>query len=181
MEESAFENLANVFGDPSNFSGNFSDVPWLLPLIGLILMIFLILYVYNALTLMAIAKKLGDENAWMAWVPFANIYLSWKISQTPQWMVIVYFIGLFAGGLPLIGFLISLGISVIAAFWLWRICERLGKPGWWAIFSILLYPVWLVFLGMLAWGETTVTQIPPVGKTNSAPIPTPADQEKPTV
>jgi|GEM_PF-809405 len=173
MDESVAGDLTKSLIDPKALENAFSSIPWLLPVIGIIILFFFLLYIYSALTLMFMAKKLESKNSWMAWIPFANIYLMWEISETPQWTMIVYFIGIFCGFLPFIGGLISIGISALAIFWYWRICERLGKPGWWSIFSLVFFPAWLIMIGILAWGNTTLTKIPPVGTQQTTSVPEP--------
>lgn len=150
------EQLQQLLANPESLSS--TDVStmmtWLLPLIMGLSIVAVILYIYSALTLSAMAKKLNNPKPWLAWIPIANIVLMWQISKTPQWTIICYFIGLVLSGIPFLGSILAIGASAIGVYWLWMICEKLGKPGWWSIFSIVFYPVWLVMIGILAWGKT---------------------------
>jgi len=110
------------------------------------LFIFLALYVYFALALMAIAKKTKTENAWLAWIPIANIFLMVIIAEKEWWYALII---LLLPLIPVLGGLASMGVAIY--IW-WLISEKLGKPGWWSI--LLLIPIVnLVIVGMLAWGE----------------------------
>ena len=45
------------------------------------LIIFLAVYIYGALALMAIAKKTKTPNGWLAWIPIANVFLIIQIAK----------------------------------------------------------------------------------------------------
>ena len=61
------------------------------PLGGLIaLLVFVGLYVYISYSLYAIAKKTNTPNAWLAWIPVANLFLMLMIAKKP--LVVVYFV-----------------------------------------------------------------------------------------
>jgi hypothetical protein len=34
--------------------------------------------------------------------------------------------------------------------------KAVGRPGWWAIF-MLIYPIYLILLGVAAWGNASAT------------------------
>lgn len=149
--DSIANSLTRIFGDSS----------WMVPIIlGIIGLLIVALYIYMSWALLSISTKLGHKKPWMAWTPIVNFYLTWELSKTPRWTMIAFFIGLFTTGIPVIGGLISLGISAIYVYWFWTICEQLGKPKWWSIFIYLFLPVWLVMLGILAWGNTTSSKTP---------------------
>ena len=42
---------------------------------GIILVVIFIVYVIYSFLLMKIAQKTKTENAWLAWIPIANIFL----------------------------------------------------------------------------------------------------------
>ena len=54
--------------------------------------------------------------------------------------------------IPFIGPLFSIALCVFIIIWFWKIFEKIGKPGWWAI--LLLIPIVnLVMLGITAWSK----------------------------
>ena len=105
-----------------------------------------VIYVFFALALMTIAKKTKTENAWLAWIPIANIYLMTQVAKVSGW----YTAGLLLAVIPIVG-----NIAIIALFcylW-WKIAEARNRPGWWGILIGLIPIVNLVMVGMLAWSD----------------------------
>ncbi|MBW3015850.1 hypothetical protein KY330_05500 [Candidatus Woesearchaeota archaeon] len=117
------------------------------------IVIALAIYLYFAFALMYIAKKTKTPNAWLAFIPIANVYLMTQMAGLPAlWTLIV--LGVF---IPWIGSFVLLG-GITYFFWL--IAEKIGKPGWWGLVVGLapLVPivggiVSAVFLGIMAWGK----------------------------
>lgn len=107
--------------------------------------ILLVVYIYSALALMFIAKRTKTKNAWLAWIPIANIYLMTQIGGLhPAWTlsILLAFIP-FIGGVAL--------VAIYAYFW-WNIAEKCKKPGWWGI--LMLIPIVnFVLMGILAWDK----------------------------
>lgn len=136
-----------------------------------IIILIIALYVYSSWALMSIAKRAKVEPSWLAWIPFANLYLLSKIARMHWWpilLIIPYFIGIFIGMLllrtmPVIGILFYvIGISCMIAFavfcyiWWWKTLEAIGRPGWWILLNLIPLAgaiVFLVLLGIAAWGK----------------------------
>lgn len=134
------ETGATQAGDLSAFLGIFAA--FVIPMI----ILTLVLYVYYALALMKIAQKNNTPNAWLAWIPIANLYLMTQIAQVPWWTFLVAFVA----WIPLIGPIALLGVTI---WWWLKIAERMKKPNWWGIMIALVPIANLIFLGMLAWGK----------------------------
>ncbi|MDA3856526.1 MAG: hypothetical protein PF569_09805 [Candidatus Woesearchaeota archaeon] len=100
--------------------------------IGMLVLIF-IAYVISALALMKIAQRTKTENAWLAWIPIANIFLMVNIAQKEWWYALII---LFIGFIPFLGAFASLGLVVY--IW-WLITERLGKSG--ALSLLMIIPI----------------------------------------
>lgn len=116
---------------------------------GLILVFFTLLilvYVYTSFALMTLAKRLKTENAWLAWIPLANVYLITQIAKKEWWWTLIM---IFAGVVPFIGWLFSVGATI---YMYYLIAERRKYPGWSAILMIIPF-VNLIYLGFLAWGK----------------------------
>lgn len=135
---------------------NYLDTSGFLAIFGAFLMAFVIisigLYVYFALTLMSVAKRTRTENAWLAWIPIANLYLMSRIAKK-HWWPILLLIGLI---IPVVGFIAMIGFVVFVFIWQWKICEARGKPGWWVLLQLIPIVgfVWSIIMwGILAWGE----------------------------
>jgi hypothetical protein len=132
---------------------------WILPMLGILSVIGLAIYIYSAIAMMAIAKKTNTPNGWMAWIPIANTVLLWQMSQTPVWTLIVTFAAVILAFIPVVGQIVAFGVVAISIFWWWKICEKLGYPTWWSVMQLVL-PVWLVMLGIMAWGKPGSTSTP---------------------
>lgn len=105
----------------------------------------LVMYIYTALVLMTIAKKTKTDNAWLALIPIANVYLMTQVAGVSGWFTLL----LLAGIIPIVGMLVILVLFV----WLWwKIAEARHRPGWWGILMLIPVIGWII-MGMLAWGE----------------------------
>jgi hypothetical protein len=102
-------------------------------------------YIYMAIALMTIAKKTNTPNAWLAWIPIANVYLVTQIGKQNGWWTA----GLLVGIIPVIGSLALIGLII---FLWWKLAEVIGKPGWWGIL-VAIPIVNLIVIGMMAWGK----------------------------
>ena len=90
-----------------------------------------------------IANKTNTPNAWLAWIPIANLYLLTQISKTKWWFMFVFLFLL----IPELG--IPIFILTIV-FWCWKIVKRMSFPSWYA-FLILVPLVNFVIMGIVAW------------------------------
>lgn len=116
-------------------------------------LIAIALYIYSSLAFMAIAKKVGQKSPGLAWIPVVGPALVASKAAKMHWWPILLLVGCW---IPFVGGLFSLAFAIFFIIWCWKMFEAVGKPGWWAIFMILpiLNIVWLVFLGIAAWGTT---------------------------
>ncbi len=93
-----------------------------------------------------LAKKTSTLHRWMAWIQFFNVYLMTQIAGVSGWWTVAFFMVF----IPLIG---SLVVLVVSVYLWWKIAERVGRPGWWAI--LMMVPVVnFIVMGMLAWGKS---------------------------
>jgi hypothetical protein len=95
-------------------------------------------YVYMALALQTIATKTNTPNAWLAWIPIANLILMIQIAKKPIWWIVLFLIPI---------------VNIVIAIMVWMgVAEARGKPSWWGILTIV--PVAnLVVPGVLAWSD----------------------------
>jgi len=100
--------------------------------------IVLAAYVYTSLALQTIADKTNTQNAWLAWIPIANVFLMLQIARKPIWWIILCLI-------PLVN------IIILIVIWM-GIAEARGKPSWWGI--LMIVPIAnLIVPGYLAWAD----------------------------
>jgi hypothetical protein len=103
-----------------------------------IVILWIAVYVFMALVLMALAKRTNTPKGWLAWIPIANVFLLLMIAKRPLWWFI----------LLLIPF-----VNIIFAIIVWLdIIKLRGKPWWWIILLIIPF-VNLIALAILAWGK----------------------------
>lgn len=114
-------------------------------LLLLLLLIVVIFYVYMAVCLVKIAHKTKTENAWLAWIPIANIILMLQIAKKPLWWLILFFIP---------------GANIVFTVLVWmEISKMLGKPEWLGI--LMIVPIAnLVVPGYLAFSDTSASTTP---------------------
>ena len=98
----------------------------------------LVAYVYLSLALQTIATKTSTANAWLAWIPIANLFLMLSIAKKPMWWFLLFLVPL---------------VNIVIAIMVWMaMAEARGKPSWWGILTIV--PVAnLVVPGVLAWSD----------------------------
>lgn len=111
-------------------------------LLGGLFVVFLIcglvFYVFMALAVQTIANKTHTENAWLAWIPIANIFLLLNVAKKPLWWFLLFLIPI---------------ANIVVAILVWMaVAEARNKPNWWGILMILPL-VNLVALGYLAWSD----------------------------
>ncbi len=121
-------------------------------MLGFIIALVIMGYVYMALTLSTIAKKLNHTDPWLAWIPIANLALILQLGNFHwAWVFLIL--------IPILGW-IPLGIINIIANW--RIFEKRNYPGWLALvylgafipfvghaFSLANLIIW----GLVAWKD----------------------------
>lgn len=105
---------------------------------GAALLVPIAVYVWFALCLYMIAKKVGTENAWLAWIPIANIYLMCKVADKPGWWLVLFLIPI---------------ANIVFAIIVWmKIAEFRNKPSWLGI--LLIVPIAnLIVPGILAFSD----------------------------
>lgn len=111
--------------------------------------VLIILYIYSAICLQAIAKKTGTENGWMAWIPIANLFLMCNIGRVRYiWLLL-----LLAVFIPVVGRTLSPLCDLVLFGYLWyMVAVARGKQGW--IGAITVLPVVGLFtMGYLAFSK----------------------------
>ena len=99
---------------------------------------YLAVYVWVALCLHIIANKTKTPNAWLAWIPIANLYLMCKVAGRPGWWTILFFIPL---------------VNIIIAIIIWMaIAQARNKPSWLGILMIIPLAN-LIIPGILAFSD----------------------------
>ena len=99
---------------------------------GMMVVVYLAIYIITAYSLFTIAKKLGEQYTWMAWVPVLNLVLMLRMAKMSMWWILGMFVPLF-------------NIYVIAKMYHNAISKRTGHGGWWTaglfFFNLILLPI----------------------------------------
>lgn len=98
--------------------------------------IFLVIYIYQAVAFMAIAKKLNHPNPWFAWIPILNVIQMFQLADMSGWLVLLMIIPI-----------VNIVLMIIA---LMKICEKRGMEKLLALLA-LLGPIYFILIGILAW------------------------------
>lgn len=107
-------------------------------IMGIWAIIMLPMYIYFALTLMTIAKKLGLKNGWFAWIPILNIILMFQCAGLSPWLFLLMFV--------------PLANIIVLIYAYMKIAERRGFESWLGI--LMIVPIANIIIpGYLAWAE----------------------------
>jgi len=106
-------------------------------------------YIYTSFAFMAIAKKAKYSKPGIAWIPgIGPLLITSKTAKMHWWPILL----LVLSPIPFIGGIASIAVAVFSIIWLWKTFEVIGKPGWWAILTLLPI-VNFVILGIAAWSK----------------------------
>jgi len=135
--------LSGIFPSSDKGKAAFTKVAGIV--LAVIAFLVFISYLYGAVCLWFIAKKTNTPNAYLAWIPIANLFLMCKIAAISYLWLLV----LFAGFVPYVGMLVGVGFS---AFIWYRIALARNKPAWLGVL-VCIPLVGLVIMGYLAFSK----------------------------
>lgn len=162
-----------VSGLATAYEDSFALGAFMIGILTVALVVALAIYLYRAFALMTIARKTDTPLAWLAFIPIGSEYLTWRISRTPMWTLIVYFgllvtavfgyvlialspalIGPMTNLALIIVFLLLLLVWLVAlvailSYWWWHIASRRGYPG--AVGLLMSLPYFGQMIPYLGW------------------------------
>lgn len=100
------------------------------------MVVWLAIYVFYSYCLFILAKKLGEQYAWMAWVPVLNIVLQMRMAKMSLWWILGLFVPFF-------------NIYVVIRMLHDGVSKRTGHGGWWTVGLIFLG---FIFMPLTAFG-----------------------------
>lgn len=111
---------------------------FLMAFLGIILILAAAGYIYKSICLQLIAKKTNTPNAWLAWIPIADMFLMCSIGKKSYWWVLLMYVPI---------------VNIIFFILLWmEISKARGKEDWLGILMIL--PLVQIFIiGYLAFSK----------------------------
>ena len=139
MSYSDFESASAASGILAIFAGI-----WIFALV-----ISIAVYVVSSLGFFKLYKKLGAENAWMAWVPLFNIYALAEFLQvetnSPVWMKWCMAFYWAASIIPILGTLVSFAGAILVIV---NECRYISSHGGKVVqyICVFLFPIILPYL-----------------------------------
>lgn len=130
-------------------TGDFPLFTLIASFLVLFIIIALAVYVYMGFAYMAVARKAKQSNPGIAWIPIVGpLIIMYKASEMHWWpwlLIIGFFI-------PILNILCMITFAVFVVIWHWKLYEKVGRPGWWAILS-LINILHLILIGIAAWSN----------------------------
>ncbi|HVI41034.1 MAG TPA: hypothetical protein VM577_10260 [Anaerovoracaceae bacterium] len=97
----------------------------------------IILYVFMALGMQAMATKLKIENPWLAWIPIANVYLMGRIAGDQ--------VKIFNKNIPKLGLVLLIGGICIGILTVVPVINLLACIAYAVIYCVALYKIYRIF------------------------------------
>ncbi len=119
----------------------------------------LVNYILMSLGLMTMAKNQSIDNAWLAWIPIANMWVMGKVIRTIDLgekkfeqaeliLVIAYAISIVVSAIPVIGQLYTIALLVLSVLVFFKI-YKMYAPGSEVLYTILSFVFAIIAPGIL--------------------------------
>lgn len=140
-----------------NDAGLMAMMAYSVGLIAVSTIIFLAFYVLKSIGLMTMAANKGIENAWLAWIPVADLYIAGSIlgemdifgnhlDNLGLWLPVVMFGGAILAMIPFIGMIFSLAIMLFFLLFAYNLFN-LYTPEQATLYTILsIFGLWPIFI-----------------------------------
>lgn len=152
------------------------------------LAIIVVLYVLKSIGLATMAEKRGIENAWLAWIPIADLYImgllvgeldifGYRLENLGLWTPVIIAGGSMLGNLHGIGWLFSLASFIFAVLLIYRLFEMYTTQAvLYTVLSILLclFPVFIYLIR-----NNQLRYVPESGTPAGPPMPAQTPQPAP--
>ncbi|MEN6392106.1 MAG: hypothetical protein ABFD04_16950 [Syntrophomonas sp.] len=103
---------------------------------------------------MTLATNRGIENAWLAWIPIADLYImgsivgemdlfGYRLTNLGMWLPVASIGGMVLGMIPILGFLVSLALLVFSIIFVYNLFKMYTE-------SAVLYTVLSMLLGLFS-------------------------------
>lgn len=143
---------------------------------GFLLVFFVIViafYVLKSIGLMTLATNKGIENAWLAWIPIADLYImgsiveemdlfGYRLTNLGMWVPVASIGGMVLGMIPILGFLVSLALMVFMIMFIYNFFKIYTE-------SAVLYTVLSCLLGLFSIFIFIIRNNPPISQGGYTP------------
>lgn len=137
---------------------------------GFMLVFFVIaiaFYVLKSIGLMTMATNRGIENAWLAWIPIADLYImgsivgemdlfGYRLTNLGMWVPVICIGGWVLSLIPILGILISLALMVFMIMFIYNLFKMYTD-------SAVLYTVLSCLLGLFSIFIFIIRNNQPIG------------------
>ncbi len=138
-----------------------------------LLLIGAVFYILKSIGLSTLASNRGIQDPWLAWIPVADLYIagqlvgeldigSYRLENLALWFPVIVVGGIFLSGMPGIGWLISIGVSVFFIWFTFKFFEIYTDQA-------ILYTVLSVLLCLLPVFIFIIRNNPPLTKPGVGP------------
>ncbi len=149
----------SIFFLQTNALANLTYSETALALVAGFFLFFLVLtiaiYIYASFAYMAIARKAKLNSPGLAWIPaIGPTIIAFQTSGMHWWPWLLY-ATILISWIPYVNFLFYLALilsGIYSIIWHWKMFQKVGKPGWWAILTLIPL-VGLIFIGLAAWSK----------------------------
>jgi len=153
------------------------SVTFLAIFLGIIFVIALVIvlpfYIIGSIGLMKIAQNKGIDDAWLAWIPFVNLYILGKIvdnfdlgsANINKLELVLPLVAIASGGIafiPIIGQMLSLAIFVLYIFTFIKL-YKMYVPSQYVLYTVLSC-LGLFSIMFFLIRNNTPEEVPSIGK-----------------
>lgn len=114
----------------------------------------IVFYILKSIALTTMASKRGIENAWLGWIPIADLYiagllvgemdiLNYHLDNLGLWFPVIIVGGSVLCGIPVLGAIFALALLVFAIMFIHKLFSLYAPQ------SAVLYTILSVLLGLL--------------------------------
>ncbi len=130
------------YNSRTTFDRSFDPSSMFIIILFFLLLLIAAIYIYFAVALQRMAKKINIQDDWFAWIPVLNLVLVLRIANRPAWWIVLLFIPI---------------IQVIVSVIVWMdVAKAMGKEEWWGILMVIP-GVNLVVIGYLAFSDAFIS------------------------
>jgi len=114
----------------------------------------LVFYILKSIALMTMASKRGIENAWLGWIPIADLYiagllvgemdiLSFHLDNLGLWCPVIFVGGSLLSGMPVLGAIFGVALLVFAIMFIHKLFTIYSPD------QSVIYTILSILLGLL--------------------------------
>ncbi len=125
-------------------------------------------YVYLGFAFTAIGRRAKLKTPELAWIPAVGPLIIAYQTAKMHWWPWLMFASLLVMWIPFVGlFVYVVAMTILAVYstiWMWKMFEKVKRPGWWAIIGIISTAlIYVPFVGLVIGGIGSVASLILIG------------------